>query len=283
VTGPLAQRCQRPRRRITPNTNTSTTTTISTHNHVDMAVSLGRPRASSRRRYCRPPEQATRSPPGHLPGPDRRPRCAPARGILHPATCPPIWAGRALAGSRHASTPVGPSPSATPRPTVAANSTWEENPGRRQPTPPDHSQLDRGCGEAEKSLPWVVGERCEHGAVETLWQTPRRRCQSDGAHLRRTPNLRPGPLHRPALPVQPRSALRDPPRVGPAAGNSAATPHPKLLGDRWSPPHGGCFNVATCAATGDLHHSAGMPLLTPLGTARTAVLRSVYRAEFLSI
>jgi hypothetical protein len=179
--------------------------------------------------------------------------------------------------------PAGPSPSATPRPTVAANSTWEENPGRRQPTPPDHSAPDRGCGEAEKSLPWVVGERCEHGAVETLWQTPRRRCQSDGARLRRTPNLRPGPLHRPALPVQPRSALRDPPRVGPAAGNSAATPHPKLLGDRWSPPHGGCFNVATCAATGDLHHSAGMPLLTPLGTARTAVLCSVYRAEFLSI
>jgi hypothetical protein len=40
VTGPLAQRRQRPRRRITPNTNTSTTTTISTHNHVDMAASL---------------------------------------------------------------------------------------------------------------------------------------------------------------------------------------------------------------------------------------------------
>jgi hypothetical protein len=40
VTGPLATRPQRPRRRITPNTNTSTTTTISTHNHVDMAASL---------------------------------------------------------------------------------------------------------------------------------------------------------------------------------------------------------------------------------------------------
>ena len=38
--GPLAQRRQRPRRRITPNTNTSTTTMISTHNHVDMAASL---------------------------------------------------------------------------------------------------------------------------------------------------------------------------------------------------------------------------------------------------
>jgi hypothetical protein len=40
VTGPLAQRRQRPRRRITPNPNTSTTTMISTHNHVDMAASL---------------------------------------------------------------------------------------------------------------------------------------------------------------------------------------------------------------------------------------------------
>ena len=40
MTGPLAQRRQRPRRRITPNANTSTTTTISTHNHVDTAASL---------------------------------------------------------------------------------------------------------------------------------------------------------------------------------------------------------------------------------------------------
>jgi hypothetical protein len=40
MTGPLAQRRQRPRRRITPNTNTSTTTMISTHNHVSMAASL---------------------------------------------------------------------------------------------------------------------------------------------------------------------------------------------------------------------------------------------------
>jgi hypothetical protein len=40
VTGPLAQRRQRRRRRITPNANTATTTMISTHNHVDMAASL---------------------------------------------------------------------------------------------------------------------------------------------------------------------------------------------------------------------------------------------------
>jgi hypothetical protein len=40
MNGLVAQRRQRPRRRITPNTNTSTTTTISTHNHVDTAASL---------------------------------------------------------------------------------------------------------------------------------------------------------------------------------------------------------------------------------------------------
>ena len=39
MTGLVAQRRQRPRRRITPNTNASTTTMISTHNHVDMAAS----------------------------------------------------------------------------------------------------------------------------------------------------------------------------------------------------------------------------------------------------
>ena len=42
MTGPLATRRQRPRRRITPNTNTNTTTMISTHNHVEMAASFGR-------------------------------------------------------------------------------------------------------------------------------------------------------------------------------------------------------------------------------------------------
>ena len=68
VTGPLAQRRQRPRRRITPNTNTTTTTMISTHNHVDMAASLvgaGAVHAT----LLPAPEQATRSPPGELPGP----------------------------------------------------------------------------------------------------------------------------------------------------------------------------------------------------------------------
>jgi hypothetical protein len=95
VTGPLTAHRQR-RRRITPNTNTTTTTMISTHNHVDMAASLvgagqfavtllPATRASNSVMARRPPD------------PDRRPRCAPARGTLHPATYPPIWAGRVAA------------------------------------------------------------------------------------------------------------------------------------------------------------------------------------------
>jgi hypothetical protein len=100
VTGPLAQRRQPRRRRITPNTNTSTTTTISTHNHVDMAASLvdagavqadataahpskqlGHRQASSRARID---GRATRA----LAGP------------RHPATCPPIQAGRGRVPAR---------------------------------------------------------------------------------------------------------------------------------------------------------------------------------------
>ena len=45
MTGLVAARRQRPRRRIPPNSNTATTTMISTHNHVDMAASLVGPAA----------------------------------------------------------------------------------------------------------------------------------------------------------------------------------------------------------------------------------------------
>lgn len=94
MTGPLAQRRQRPRRRITPNTNTSTTTMISTHNHVDMAASLVG--AGQFKLTLLPPTRASNSvtarrPPG--PGSTAALR-AGSRGPLHPATCPPIWAGR---------------------------------------------------------------------------------------------------------------------------------------------------------------------------------------------
>ena len=98
VTGPLARRRQRPRRRITPNTNTSTTTMINTHNHVDMAASLVGPGAvRSDATAAHPSKQLGHS---HATSWARIGGRA-ARGLagtLHPATCPPIWAGRAGAG-----------------------------------------------------------------------------------------------------------------------------------------------------------------------------------------
>ena len=76
MTGPLAQRRQRPRRRITPNTNTSTTTMISTHNHVDMAASLVG--AGQFAVTLLPPARASYSVTARRPpGPDRRPRSDP--------------------------------------------------------------------------------------------------------------------------------------------------------------------------------------------------------------
>jgi hypothetical protein len=100
VTGPLAQRRQRPRRRITPNTNTSTTTMISTHNHVSMAASLvgagaGRGDATA----AHPSKQLGHGQATSGPGSTAALR-AGSRGPLHPATCPPIWAGRAGESSR---------------------------------------------------------------------------------------------------------------------------------------------------------------------------------------
>jgi hypothetical protein len=73
------QRRQPRRRRITPNTNTTTTTMISTHNHVDMAASLVGP--GQLKLTLLPATRASNSVTARPPsGPDRRPRCAPARG-----------------------------------------------------------------------------------------------------------------------------------------------------------------------------------------------------------
>jgi hypothetical protein len=86
VTGPLAQRRQRPRRpRITPNTTTATTTMISTHNHVDMAASLigaGAGQADATAGHPSKQLPASRRPPG--PGSTAALR-AGSRGPLHPA------------------------------------------------------------------------------------------------------------------------------------------------------------------------------------------------------
>ncbi len=86
VTGPLAQRRQRPRRpRITPNTTTATTTMISTHNHVDMAASLigaGAGQADATAGHPSKQLPASRRPPG--PGSTAALRVG-SRGPLHPA------------------------------------------------------------------------------------------------------------------------------------------------------------------------------------------------------
>jgi hypothetical protein len=109
---------------------------------------------------------------------------------------------------------------------MSTSTTRERGPGQAS-TNPMRPQRARPAGMARPSsvCPAWVGEQCKHGRAETYWQTPRRRRRTDGARLRRNPNLRPGRLHHPALPVQPRSALRDPPRLGPAEGDShEATP-----------------------------------------------------------
>jgi hypothetical protein len=150
-------------------------------------------------------------------------------GPLHPATCPPIWTGRARASpaADHAHAwgrALGPCPAAQPY-----HRTWhprQEDPGRlHRPDATTPNPTGRGRTRPRRVCPAWVREPCEHGCAETQWQTPRRRRRPDGPCLRRNPNLRRGRLPGPALQVQPRSALRDPPRVGPAGGDSAtATP-----------------------------------------------------------
>ena len=99
MTGPLAQRRQRPRRRITPNTNTSTTTMISTHNHVDMAASLvGAGAGQADTTAAHPGKQLPRVQATSRAGIDGRAAGGRAEP-LHPATCPPIRAGRAGAAN----------------------------------------------------------------------------------------------------------------------------------------------------------------------------------------
>jgi hypothetical protein len=93
VTGPAGQRRQR-RRRITPNANTTTTTMISTHNHVDMAASLvGAGAIRGDATAAHPSKQLSH---GQATSRSRIDGRAARRlaGPLHPATCPPIWAGQ---------------------------------------------------------------------------------------------------------------------------------------------------------------------------------------------
>ena len=134
--GLVAVRRQRRRRaRIPPNSNTRTTTMISTHNHVDMAASLvgaGAGQADTTAAHPGQTTPASRRPPG--PGIDGR----AARGLagaLHPATCSPIWAGRAGASPARPPTTRRPrwgrdlraTPS-QPSPTLSTSTTEEEDP-----------------------------------------------------------------------------------------------------------------------------------------------------------
>jgi hypothetical protein len=225
VTGPLAPSRQPRRRRITPNANTSTTTMISTHNHVDMAASLvGAGAVRSDATAGHPSEQL-----GHRQASSRsRIDGRAARrlaGSRHPATGPPIWAGPA---ADQASAPVGRAlpGHAQPAQPQPPHSAPHERRTRAGVTRPEATTVSRPASMARPSsvCPAWVGKQCEHGCAETRWQTPCRRCRTDGARLRGNPNLRPGRLHRPALPVQSRSALRAAPRMGPAGGDSAAHP-----------------------------------------------------------
>jgi hypothetical protein len=96
VIGLVAARRQRRRRaRIPPNSNTRTTTMISTHNHVDMAASLvGAGAGQADTTAAHSGKQLPRVQAMSRAGIDGR-ATRELAGPLHPATCPPIWAGRA--------------------------------------------------------------------------------------------------------------------------------------------------------------------------------------------
>jgi hypothetical protein len=200
VIGLVTARRQRRRLRITPNTNTRTTTMISTHNHVDMTASLvGAGAGQADTTAAHPGEQlpASRRPPGpgstaalHASSRARAPRDLPA--------------DLGWPGSRPRAGPVGPSSSCHAQPAQPNRIDQHHRrggPSGRQPTRRDHSEPDRrGMARPRRVCPAWVGEQSKHGCAETQWQTRRRR-RTDGARLRRNPNLRRGRLHRPALPV----------------------------------------------------------------------------------
>jgi hypothetical protein len=165
-----------------------------------------------------PPTRASnsvtaRQPPG--PGSTAALR-AGSRGPRHPATCPPTTRRPGWAE------PFVPRPAQPYRPAPQKRRTQQ---AATDPTRPQRGRPARGMARPRRVCPAWVGEQSKHGCAETQWQTRRRR-RTDGARLRRNPNLRRGRLHRPAFPVQPRSVLRDPPWVGRAGGDSAAATPP---------------------------------------------------------
>jgi hypothetical protein len=156
-----------------------------------------------------------------------------AQGQFKLTLLPPTWASNSVTarrppgpvGGRAARAPVGPSPSGHAHPAQPPHPARHERRTRAGVNRPD-TTTRRGMAKPRRVCPAWAGEQSKHGDAEKQWQTPRRRRRTDGARLRRNPNVRRGRLHRPALPVQPRSALRDPPRLGSAEGNSAAATPP---------------------------------------------------------
>jgi len=141
------------------------------------------------------------------------------------------WSGGCQPGpaADHAQAPVGRALRATPSqpsPAVSTSTTEEDPAGGNRPDATTARPTGEGMARPRSVCPAWVGEQSKHGCADAQWQTPRRRCRTDGARLRRNPNLRRGRLHRPALPVQPRSMLRDPPWVGRAGDASAAATPP---------------------------------------------------------
>jgi hypothetical protein len=251
-----------------------------------------------------PPIRASNSSrPGDLPGPDRRlcsaraprgdpgtPRPARRSGLAGPVPARPrpcqatAARSRVLAGAFGAwpdsagparqPTPIGPGgaePSghaqpAQPQPYRPAPQERRTRQASTDPTRPQRPRPARGMARPRRVCPAWVGEQSKHGCAEAQWQTPRRRRRTDGARLRRNPNLRRGRLHYSALPVQPRSTLRDPSRLGPAGDDPhEATPLLSCRG-RWSAQHGGRFNVVT-------RRRGRLP--TPLGGTPLLMLRTI--------
>jgi hypothetical protein len=157
-----------------------------------------------------------------LAGPPGTPRPARRSGLVGRVPARPARRRRAGPGGSSPSCHAQPVPAQPYRPAPQKRRTQQS---ATDPTRPQRAR-PAGMARPRRVCPAWVGEQSKHGCAETQWQTPRRRRRTDGARLRRNPNLRRGRLHRPALPVQPRSMLRDPPRMGPAGGDSAAATLP---------------------------------------------------------
>jgi hypothetical protein len=155
VTGPLATRRQRPRRRITPNTNTTTTTMISTHNHVDMAASLvGAGAIRGDATAAHPSKQL-----GHRQASSRaRVDGRATRRLAGPGTLRPARrSGLAGAGGQTDSVPVKPALGAL----ECSLAPWGSGAAVPSGAPVDHPDDPIGFCE---SLGAVLGDRCQASA-----------------------------------------------------------------------------------------------------------------------